>query len=422
LSIRGTRLHLLHQSSLIVVCVISFGAPQFMTKGTTLAAETGLGSKQYHATPRPSTTPAPSPTPASTKAPVKAAKGDIPAVLGAASKVRSGSNMAFGIAGNMASLSAAEQASRLDGIKALGVGWVRYDIEWSNIEQSPGQYNWAAYDQEVQAIWAHGLRSLAIIDYTPAWARRADCSSSKMCAPADPNTYASFAGMVANRYKAYGVHDWEIWNEPNNVNFYQPAANPAEYTAMLRAAYTQIKQVDPTSLVLTGGTAPEDSSGGYLSPVDFVTGIYAAGGKGAFDAVAAHPYTWPYSPAWSNPNGAWGQMTTMHNVMASYGDGTKKIWITEFGAPTGGPGSIATSGFSTAEGRADHVTEALQARIVTDSINIEAPVSWIGPYFWYSYKDAGTTSDTVENFFGLLRADGSAKPSLQVFKNMVATH
>lgn len=401
---------------LVGLIAIGFTPARASTPGSVLAAKTGMPELTQNGTPPP--TPLVSPT--ATKSPTAPPKNLVIKYPTTTSKT--GSNGAFGVAGNMASLSPSELNQSLDEIKSLGVGWVRYDIEWSNVEQSPGQYNWAPYDREVQAVEAHGLQSLVIIDYTPSWARRNDCSSSKMCAPADPNNYASFAATVANRYTPYGVKYWEIWNEPNNCNFYLPAANPGEYTAMLKLTYARIKQVNASATVLTGGTAPADTSNGNVSPIDFINGIYATGGRGSFDAIAVHPYTWPYSPAWTNPNGAWGQMTTIRNIMVNNGDGNKKVWITEYGAPTGGPGGIATSGFSTAEGHADHVTEALQARIVSDSIGIESKLSWIGPYFWYAYKDAGTTNDSVENFFGLLRADGTQKTAYAVFKQMVATH
>jgi hypothetical protein len=335
------------------------------------------------------------------------------------SSVAGTGRQAFGIAGNMASLSPAALNARLDGIKALGATWVRYDIEWSNIENGgPGQYQWGDYDRVVAAVQMHGLQSLAIIDYSPPWARRSDCADSSMCAPSDPSTFAHFAGIVANRYRAYGVHYFEIWNEPNNVQFYRPAADPYGYSAMLRLAYASIKQANPSAFVITAGTAPADTGGGSMSPPDFVRGIYAAGARGSFDALAHHPYTWPYSPLWSNPDGAWGQLITLHNIMSNAGDGLKKIWITEYGAPTGGPGEIAASGFLTAEGHADHVTEALQARILNDAISTEMSLPWVGPFFWYSYQDAGTTSNTVENFFGLLRADGSPKPAYTVFQTL----
>ena len=67
-----------------------------------------------------------------------------------------------------------------------------------------------------------------------------------------------FAGAVAARRRTGGSPDFEIWNEPNNVVFWQPAPNPAAYTAALLAAYAAIKAVDPEGTVITGGLAPED--------------------------------------------------------------------------------------------------------------------------------------------------------------------
>lgn len=337
----------------------------------------------------------------------------------------SADGMGFGIAagGELGSLSPDAMNAELSDIKSLGATWVRFDMDWSNIGAAgPGQYNWSGYDQVVAAVAAHGLNSLAILDYTPGWAQESACAGSKMCAPADPNAYAQFAAAAVARYAPEGVHTWEIWNEPNNNNFFQPAANAAQYTSMLRAAYVAIKHVDPGATVLSGGLAPESSSGGNLSPPDFVNGMYASGARGYFDILGDHPYTWPYDPAYYMPGNAWDQMKTLHNIMVANGDGNKKIWITEYGAPTGGPGGQASSGFSTSEGGDDNVSEALQARMATDAVNVASSYGWVGNFFWYSYQDQGTSDDTVENFFGLLRADGSRKPSYYALQQAIASH
>jgi hypothetical protein len=329
----------------------------------------------------------------------------------------------YGFATSLDSLSPTALNQRLAAMQATGATWVRFDLSWNTVQPNDASsYDWETYDRIVAAINAHHLHGLAILDFTPSWARSAACANSKMCPPKDPAQFAVFAAAATKRYQSKSLRDWEIWNEPNIAFRYHPATNPASYTAILKAAYMAIKRTDPRAFVVAGGTAPSESNATNLTPADFLTALYANGAKGYFDAVAVHPYTYPDSPADNLPLSAWGQMTTMHNIMAANGDGGKKIWITEYGAPTGGPGSVALSGFSTAEGGADHVTEALQARIVSDSISIESQVSWIGPFFWYSYIDAGTSPSTVENFFGLLRADGSRKPAYATFVQMVATH
>ena len=42
--------------------------------------------------------------------------------------------------------------------------------------------------------------------------------------------------------------------------------------------------------------------------------------------------------------------------------------------------------------------------------------SWAGPLLWYSYRDRGTDAGDREDWFGLRRDDGSAKPGLVTFR------
>ena len=105
--------------------------------------------------------------------------------------------------------------------------------------------------------------------------------------------------------------------------------------------------------------------------------------------------------------------------MTSHGDGEKKIWSTEYGAPTNGPGTQATeAGYDPSAGEY-YVSESLQARMASQAIADVRAASWSGPLFWYSYKDLGTDPTSSENFFGLLRADGSQKPAYTAIKSML---
>jgi len=95
--------------------------------------------------------------------------------------------------------------------------------------------------------------------------------------------------------------------------------------------------------------------------------------------------------------------------MITNGDANKKIWITEFGVPTNGPNSYW------------YLSEQGQAGMVTDAMNLYKRYTWAGPIFWYTLKDSGTDTSTNENFFGLIRFDGSLKPAYQVLKNLLST-
>ncbi|MEK7623511.1 MAG: hypothetical protein AAB408_02465, partial [Patescibacteria group bacterium] len=99
-------------------------------------------------------------------------------------------------------------------------------------------------------------------------------------------------------------------------------------------------------------------------------------------------------------------------------DTAKLIWITEVGAPTGGPGAIAGVDDYKFGQSPDHVTESLQAVILREAIDRHQQYKLVGPLFWYSYKDLGTSKQTNENWFGLIRYDGTPKPAYDIFKQL----
>jgi hypothetical protein len=125
---------------------------------------------------------------------------------------------------------------------------------------------------------------------------------------------------------------WEVWNEPNDPSFWQPAPNAAQYAAMLRAAYRSIKSLDPDATVLGGSIVFNDRK--YLDR------LYAAGARGYFDALSLHPYaTGAIGP--TDPDAAHSgyfsfllTVPQMEQEMAKHGDPNKPIWITEMGWPT----------------------------------------------------------------------------------------
>lgn len=361
----------------------------------------------------PTPAPTPTPVPGSTPSPPKAAaKPKLGTGASAALQAARSGSTPFGVAvgEELTGLSDAALTSRLADIKAAGMGWIRLDIAWPDVAPNgAGQYNWSSYDRVARLARNAGVKVIGILDYTPTWARSSSCSGSQFCTPANPSQYGSYAGATAAHFAPLGINVWEIWNEPNINQFYEPSPNPKSYVSLLKSAYPAIKQANPSSTVLTAGLSPSGTFDGNYSPSDFLTQIYVQGGRGYFDAVAAHPYTYPDSPAANNPYDAWGQLTEMHNIMTSRGDGGKLIWITEYGAPTGGPSSDPN----------DHISEAAQSTLLRDAIYSYRTMSWLGPMMFYTYQDASFSTSTSENFYGLRRADGSAKPAYTTIKSIL---
>lgn len=328
----------------------------------------------------------------------------IPATASAANSL--GPNM-FGISvgGDIQNEDPATMGRDLDVLETAGARWLRIDINWAQIQAGgASSYKWDAIDRVVQGANAHGMQVLGIIAYTPSWARPSDTSSRY--AP-DPAKYAAFARTAAQHYSAMGVHAYEIWNEPNNASFWNPKPDPRAYTKLLKAAYPAVKEVDPQATILAGATSPAATNGTNISPVDFLKGIYANGGGDSFDAVSHHPYSWPAAPgdaeSWSPWHQMYGTSPSLRSVMIANGDGGKKIWATEFGAPTDGPSG-------------SHVSEATQAQMISKAYSLWESYDWGGPLFAYEGRDLGTSTSTRENFFGMLRHDFSEKPAFDAYR------
>ena len=308
--------------------------------------------------------------------------------------------------------SATELNREFDRIKATGARWVRFDFYWGALEPSRGSYNWALTDRAVNAAHARGLQVLALVTYTPTWARPA--GTTDHAPPTNPQDYANFIRAAVQRYAPMGVKAWEIWNEPNSGHFWTPKPDAVAYTQLLQAAYSAVKSADPASIVITGGLAPSggtldytSSDGFWVSPWRFLTNMYNAGARGSFDAVGHHPYPgMPYSPSTAAVWNPFQQTVDLHNLMVQRGDGSKQIWGTEAGSWTG------TSSNS--------VTEAQQAQFTTEFLQGWAQWSYAGPFFYYSLRDMGTNAADREDNFGLLRYDYSAKPAMAVFDAAVS--
>jgi hypothetical protein len=97
-----------------------------------------------------------------------------------------------------------------------------------------------------------------------------------------------------------------------------------------------------------------------------------------------------------------------------------KVWATEYGAATNGPGVAATTTDYRLSQSPDHVDEALQAEMATQSVQLAKASPLMAALFWYTQNDSGTDASNRENFFGLRRFDGSPKPAYGSLHDAIA--
>lgn len=284
-------------------------------------------------------------------------------------------------------------------ISEYGFGAVRLTIHWPVIEPYPGVYDWTSTDEQVAAFSDAGLAILGVATWAPWWDVDPANRNVMHPKPSHPEKFSEFAKLAANRYKDR-IRTWEIWNEPNTGATFGPGVDLETYVPMLKQSYEKIKTVDPSILIMTGGTSPTVDNDTDLSPASFIEGLYAAGAGPFFDAIAMHPYSAPdrLSDAAVEP---WSSNTAINRIretMIVNGDRDKQIWFTEFGAASGtGPESV---------------TEDKQAELLVDGIDYLRSLPYCGGIFLFDFRDYDTGNAVDELNAGLVRSDFSPKPAL----------
>ncbi|MDB5184229.1 MAG: glycoside hydrolase family 5 [Candidatus Saccharibacteria bacterium] len=322
-------------------------------------------------------------------------------------------------------LNQAQRTAYLKEIRIAGFTEVRYNIDWSLVQKAgPTSYDWTDTDNIMNAVKESGLTPIITLDRTPTWARPAECKTDIFCPPHDQAAFAKFSGLAAARYKTFNVVAWEIWNEPNIVNFWPPLPNPNQYAHMLKEASIAIKKNIPQATVLVGGLAGNslDSNGtGYVDPRSYLGQLYAAQVGTNFDGVAYHPYTGLKLPSVVDGEyNGWYKMNngtyTMRSVMTANGDTSKQLWLTEFGEPTAGSKAVSDPTKISNGSNVDHVTEADQKLIYDQALGSALTSTWIHNIDWYNWKDGSGAAYTSGAAYGLVHYDGTPKPALGVIQ------
>lgn len=303
----------------------------------------------------------------------------------------------FGVANaKFRTMPTGERFTAFSDMVSIGLKWVRVDIDWRTVEPSPGLWTWSWYDDLVADANAKGLKVIFILLGPPNRERINWDNTDVKHPPRNFATFAAYCHKVVSRYAPLGVKTYEIYNEPNN----NPKWTGKLYGELVKICAPIMKLADPSICILAGGS-------GHHDQINFLTDMYSIGTARYFDALSVHPYTYPDVP----PTGAlWANMSQIRQIMINNDDGEKKLWITEFGAPTGGVNS-------------GQVTEEQQAEQYRLAMEKAKEAAYIKNLLFYTYKDfemAGA-SENAENYFGIRRADGSTKPSYEAIKSFTSS-
>jgi hypothetical protein len=144
----------------------------------------------------------------------------------------------------------------------------------------------------------------------------------------DATAFCTWAGIVADAVKGWGINDFVVLNEPNTALYWAPqkdasgadvAAAPVE--ALLAKCYDTLHAADANANVIGLGLSPrastEKSSNDPLSFLRDVGRAYRASGRTTpiMDQLALHPYPRPDVKG-SPPSAGWGATGAAANRFA----------------------------------------------------------------------------------------------------------
>lgn len=225
-------------------------------------------------------------------------------------------------------------------VREMGAPWIVEFFPWAYIEPfEKGDYSWYHADMVIDHAEAQGLTVIARLGTVPGWARPDPDEKPTTWNYLDREhtpDFAAFVGAFVSRYQDRVKHII-IWNEPN-LGFewgYRPV-DPKGYTEILSAAYRAAKAADPEVTVLAGALAPTlepEGSAAGLSDLIYLEQLYQAGAAEFFDALAVHAYGWTFPPEASPAPDLINFRRTelLREIMVRYGDGGKRVFITEAG-------------------------------------------------------------------------------------------
>jgi polysaccharide biosynthesis protein PslG len=304
-----------------------------------------------------------------------------------------------------------------------GFTWIRQQIHWRDQEGPPGNYAWGQeLDEIVAAVNARGLRLMISIVRSPPFYGR----NGRDGLPEDPNTLGNFVAALASRYQGR-VHAIQIWNEQNLAyenGGYVSTEDAGRYVEILKVAYTRIKEVDPTILVITGAPASTavDAPGVAISDERYYSAMFAYQDgviRNYMDALGMHPggsanppESYPgdvASPAqgWTeHPTFYFRRIEDIRALMLEYGMETTPVWITEFGWAT--PNS--TPGFEFG----NQVSLDLQAQYIERAMRLVSErYPWVDAMFVWNLNFAALKArdgDPMHEQASFSILDGSNNP------------
>lgn len=304
----------------------------------------------------------------------------------------------------------------------------RFDIIWEYVaptrpanaaDPADPAYSFAHVDSVIKGLHGRGITPIVAVFSAPEWATggRAehDRDYNSKVPPADD--YGAFMEALSRRYngsfvgpdgkKLPRVRHWEIWNEPNLRLFLSPQldakgrpVSPAAYAGLVRAAYPRIKRGGgKDTVVLVGASGPRGRTGkSGVGAFDWLRELHRR--NVPLNAYSQHIYPAAAPTVETEVRPSWSTVDDLLAELDAWRPGLE-LYITEAGYTT----------LPTPYRPDSHVSEEEQARYLSEIFALpQVQDPRLRAIVWFNLQDNPNWPA------GLMRQDGSLKPSYEAFR------
>ncbi|HEY3593959.1 MAG TPA: beta-galactosidase [Polyangiaceae bacterium] len=283
-------------------------------------------------------------------------------------------------------------------LHAAGVTALRLSIGWDGLEPTKDHYDWAFWDAFVDiAVRENGIRLLPYVAYTPRWNATGGPDDYWKSRPIDLGQFAEVMGLLAARYRDT-IGSWELWNEPDNHDFWLGGVDG--YERLVEAGAAGVRRANPTAHVVAGGIAGHPQ---------FLEELLDSPAGRLVDTVNVHAYfeTWNPEPLEHLPD----YVGLFRDAVNRHGGG-QALWMAEVGY----------SDYRSPSPAPYEHTPTFQAVVLVRTLALVLALREIALIAWYEVKDP-PTSDTMigddnNRHLGVTFSDYRPKPALRALRFM----
>lgn len=304
----------------------------------------------------------------------------------------------FGICTHTSRWSPHDRKLEAEAAGLCGAKVVRTTSHWNTIQPKKDVWNYRDFDELVELYGAQGIQLQSSLGYGTRWAAPEHTRNSAKWtdwhrAMPDLNAWRTYVSTTVARYKDR-IRYWEIWNEPDLYSFARFGSD--DYAKLLKAAWEEIKKINPEAVVMNGGFAsirPIGKSG--KDNVQFQKEILR-NCKGFYDIHAHHEHS--NFPVYAS---------VIDNLLLPMRKETCADAVPWYANET----AIASTGGG----------EAMQALTLFKKLLFSWSRGAIG-YTWYSLRNDGFDPYNSEHHYGMMTTDFYPKPIYPVYNALAGLY